>query len=135
VAEDPSLAVRQAMVAALEDAAAVTAIVPAGRIHAAQPPADPVRPFVRCGVTAAQPFRASGLDGARLTVTVDGFADGPQEDAVATLGAAIAATLDGRVLALGQAAAHVGWTGSRLRRDGDEAGAHHVAVGFDVVVT
>ena len=137
MARDLSLAVRRAMVAALEDSAAVTAIVPIDRIHAVEAPAEPVWPFIRYGLATAQPFRASGMDGCRLAVTVHGFARGPQEDAVATLGAAIAAALDGRVLAFDvepPATAHAGWTGSRTLRDGDEVGAYHVIVNFDVAV-
>lgn len=142
MARDLSLAVRRAIVAALEDALAVTAIVPVERIYAVEPPAEPIWPFIRYGLAAPAPFRASGLDGHRLALSVHGFARGPQEDAVADLGAAIAAAIDGadgrgRVLPLEvdpPATAHVAWTGSRLLRDGEEAGAYHVVVGFEAVV-
>lgn len=143
MARDLSLAVRKAIVAALEDAPAVTTIVPVERIYAVEAPAEPLWPFIRYGLAAPAPFRASGLDGQRLALSVHAFATGPQEDAVAELGAAIAAALDGsdgkgRVLRLDAeppATAHVAWTGSRLRRDGEEAGAYHVVVGFEAVVT
>ena len=143
MARDLSLAVRKAIVGCLEDSPAVTAIVPATRIHAVEAPAEPVWPFIRYGLATALPFRASGIDGAKLAVTVHGFARGPQEDAVAALGAAIAAALDGPdgrglVLALDAeppATAHVAWTGSRTLRDGDEAGAYHVVVSFEVAAS
>ncbi len=142
MARDLSLALRKAIVAALEDSAAVTAIVPVERIHAVEPPGEPPWPFIRYGLVAPAPFRASGLDGTRLALALHGFARGPQEDAVAELGAAIAAALDGgdgkgRVLPLEvdpPATAHVAWTGGRLLRDGEEAGAYHIVVGFEAVV-
>ncbi len=137
MARDRSLAVRRAVLAALEDSPAVTAIVPPERLYAAAAPADPVWPFVRTGVAAPAPFRASGLDGMRVALSLHGFARGPQEDAVAALGAAIAAALDGRVLPLDDdpaAVAHLAWTGSRLARDDDEAGAFHVVVAMEAVV-
>lgn len=137
MARDLSLAVRQAIVAALEDSPAVAAIVPAERIYAVEVPAEPVWPFIRYGLATALPFRASGMDGCRLAVTLYGFAHGPQEDAVATLGGAIAATLDGRVMPIDvepPATAHVGWTSSRTLRDSDEAGAYHVILSLDVTL-
>lgn len=143
MARDLSLAVREAMIAALEDAPAVTAIVPVERIYAVEASAEPVWPFICYGLATALPFRASGMDGARFGVTLHGFAHGPQEDAVAALGAAIAAALDGPdgkglVLELDvepPATAHAAWTGSRILREGDEAGAFHVVVSVEVTVT
>ena len=142
MARDLSLAVRQAIVAALEDAPAVTAIVPAERIYAIQPPGEPVWPFIRYGLVTTQPFRASGMDGTRLAVSLHGFAHGPQEDGAAALGAAIAAVLDGPdgrglVLALDAdppAVTHLAWAGSRILRDGDEAGAYHVVVSAEAAI-
>lgn len=137
MARDLSLAVRKTILAALEDSAAVTAIVPPDRLHAVAPPAEPAWPFVRYGLAASVPFRASGLDGARLAITLHGFTRGPQEDAVAELGAAIAAALDGRVLALDgdpAALAYLAWTGSRVGRHGDDAGAFQIAVAIEAVV-
>lgn len=137
MARDLSLALRKAIVVALEDAPAVTALVPPERLYAVEPPAAPHWPFVRTGFAAPVPFRASGLDGSRVALSLHGFAKGPQEDAVADLGAAIAAALDGRVLALegaSEAVAHLAWTGSRIRRDGDEAGAYQIVVGIEAVV-
>lgn len=137
MARDLSLALRKAILAALEESAAVTAIVPPDRLHAVEPPADPAWPFVRYGLAASAPFRASGLDGVRVALSLHGFARGPQEDAVAELGAALATALDGGVLALdGDPAtlAYLSWTGSRLRRDGDDAGAYQVVVDLEAVV-
>jgi hypothetical protein len=137
MARDLSLGVRRAVLTALEDSPAVTAIVPAERLYAAAQPADPAWPFVRTGFAAPAPFRASGIDGLRVALSLHGFARGPQEDAAAELGAAIAAALDGRVLPLDDdpaAIAHLAWTGSRLARDGEEAGAWQVVVGIEAVV-
>lgn len=137
MARDLSLALRKAILAALEDAPAVTAIVPPERLYAVEPPAAPIWPFVRTGFASPVPFRASGLDGSRIQLSLHGFAKGPQEDAVAELGAAIAAALDGRVVALDGvpgAVAHIAWTGSRIRRDGEEAGAYQIIVGIEAVV-
>lgn len=139
---DLPLALRQAIVAALEDSPAVTAIVPVERIHATQPPALPARPFVRYGLAAARPLRASGLGGVRIVGALHGHAAGPQEDAASALGAALAAVLDGAdgrgaLLDLGlipAATAHLGSTGSRLLRDGDEAGAYQIVVGFEATI-
>lgn len=140
MARDLSLPLRQAILAALEDSPAVTAIVPADRIHAVEVPAQPVWPFLRYGAATPSPFRSSGADGLRLMGTVHAFARGPGEDAVAALAAAVAAVLDGadaRGLLLtldGGEVAHLAWTGTQLRRDGDEAGAHHALIGFTAVV-
>lgn len=137
MARDLSLSVRKAILAALEDAPAVTAIVPPDRLYAVEPPANPLWPFLRTGFAAPVPFRASGIDGTRLALSLHGFARGPQEDAVSELAAAIAAALDGRVLPLDgdpDARVHLAWTGSRIGRDGDEAGAYHVVIGIEAVV-
>ncbi len=142
MARDLSLAVRKAIIAVLEDDAAVTAIVPVARLHAVAAPADPVWPFIRYGFATPLPFHATGIDGTRIAGALHGFAKGPQEDAVSALGAAMAAAIDGengRGLTLpieGEpaAVAHVAWTGSRILRDGDEAGAYQVVVSFEAVV-
>jgi hypothetical protein len=140
MARDLSLALRKAILAALEDAPAVTAIVPPERLHGVEPPATPAWPYVRYGFAAPAPLRASGSDGVRIVGALEAYARGPGEDAAAALGAAIAAVLDGddgrgRLLRLdGGEAAHLAWTGSRLRRDGLEGGAYRLTIGFEAVI-
>lgn len=142
MARDLSLATRRAIVATLKGAAAVTAIVPVARIYAEQPDAEPQWPFIRYGFPAVLPLRASCMDGSLIAVAVHGFAHGPDTDAIAPLGAAIAAALDGPdgkglSLALSvdpAATALVQWAGSQILRDTAEANAYHVVVNLEVTV-
>lgn len=142
MARDVTLALRRAILAALEDSPAVTAIVPVERIHAVEPPAEPLWPFIRYGLATATPLRASGLDGSRVSTTIHAFAKGPQEDAVSALGAAVGAALhggDGRGLRLvldvdPPATALVATQGCRLLRDAEEAGAYQIVVDVEAMI-
>jgi len=139
VARDASLWVRKALVSALKADAGVSGVVGA-RVYGQNPPADPTWPFTKLQPLTVVPMRATCLDGTRYTIRVSGFAKGADETAVATLGAAVSACLDGRSIALPGAPwparlTDIRWTGTDIIRDPEEATGWHAIVAFEGVVT
>lgn len=141
MAIDSALPVRNAMMALLKADTAVLAIVPATRGYSQTAPAAPTFPFWRYGAPTPVPVRGTCIDGAEITVSVDGFAKDIRsssrvtdraEDVAGRLGAAIAAALDGQILTLANGRARVRWTGSLVRRDGDDASAFMAVCNFRV---
>jgi hypothetical protein len=145
MANDASLPVRRAGLTALKADAALTALVPAASIYPQSPPATPVWPFIKWGAPSGVPVRAPGcVDGSEIIVAVHGFAK-PRyesgamvetaEDHCARLGAALAAALGDKRLALQSGGnATFEWTGHQLLQDGAEADAFHTVQNFRVRV-
>lgn len=72
---------RRAALLLLKNDPALTAIVPAARWYPQTAPIDPVWPFGKTGPSTAQPFRASGVNGATVAFAVHVFArDREDED-------------------------------------------------------
>ena len=139
MARDSSLYVRRAVISRLKAEAAVAAIV-ASRVYGLSPPATPTWPFVKMQPPTATPFRATGLDGARIAFRVSGFAKGPDETEASILGEAIAMCLDGLSVALTDAPyparlTDTQWTGTQTIRDPEEATGWHAFVSFEATVT
>jgi Protein of unknown function (DUF3168) len=144
VANDLTLPIRRATLAALKADAALTALVPPASIYPQTVSAMPAWPFVRMGAPSGLPIRATCVDGNQGNFAVHGFAkprdiDGTivetAEDHAARLGAAIASALDRKVLVLdGGQRARLTWTGSQLLLDGAEADAFHTVQSFGVRV-
>lgn len=141
MANDLTLPIRRANLAALKAFQLLTDLVPATSIYPPVPP-SPVWPFVKHGVISGVPIRANCVDGFVGIFAIHGFAmariEGgavveTAEDHAARIGAFIASALDRRRLPLdGGLWAKVRWTGSQLMQDGDEAGAFHSVQNFRV---
>lgn len=142
MANDLTLSIRRACLAALKSDAPLTSLVPAGSIWPQTTPANVAWPFVKMGAPTALPVRAGCVDGHSGIFAVHGFAkvrtDTGQvvetaEDHAARIGSAIAAALDRQNLGLdGGQSVRVMWTGSQLMQDGDEADAFHTVQNFRV---
>lgn len=113
--------IRRAIVGHLEADASVTALVPAERIYAPQPPALPAWPHIVYGVPSDTPLRMSCVDGQTIIVAIHAFAKGPGEAAVEAIGAAIAKALDGQQFSIGDGVAKVRFTGGSTLQDGTDA--------------
>lgn len=138
--------VRKAMMAALKQSAAMTALVPAASIYHGTVPADRTKPFIRRGAAIASPFRASGLDSSAFRISFQGFSHGVPdgadriivlaEDHIDAIGSAMKETLDGAVLALpGGANARVQWIQTTPSIDPSETQAWMTTVTFGVEVS
>jgi hypothetical protein len=126
MANDPSLALRQQIVARLKASPAVTDLVVPSRIHGERSPANPIFPFIRYGQADVRPRRASCWDGAEVDLPLHAFSQSPSTDQVANINAQVAAALDGAVLDLGgDLKAHLAWTGSQIIPDAEEATVWH----------
>jgi len=135
VANDTSLAVRRAIITALRAYGPLTALVPAGRIYPPQMPATPVWPFVRYGTATVIPDRATGMDGARIIVSVHAFARGPGEDAASAIAKAIATCLDEANLTTEDGdQLTIFWTGGQTLQDPEEANSWHCTSDFEITV-
>lgn len=125
-AQNPALSLRQKVVVALKNDAALIAKVPVARIYGEYPGATPARPFVRYGEDDANPRRVSCWEGAEIAFPVHSFSAQPFTDEVRQIDAAIVAALDGKVLDLGDGLkATITWAGTQLLRDGADANAWH----------
>lgn len=146
MANEVSLPVRRAGLAALKADALLTALVPAEQIYTQSPPPKPAWPFIKFGVISPIPLRASCVDGSESIFAVHSFAK-PRlngsgqvietaEDHCARIGAFVSAALDRQRLDLDAGGhARVRWTGSNGPMiDGDEADAFHHVANFRVRV-
>lgn len=134
MAIDSLLPVRRAILTLLKADAALTALVPAAQIYAQAARSNDLWPFIRWGSPSAVPRRASCLDGQIISSALHGFSKGrwsgkreleTAEDHAARIGAAIAAAVDGRRVAIPGGYAAIRVSGSQLLLDRDEASAFH----------
>lgn len=137
MANDPTLPLRQAVIAVLRADANLTAKVPADRVYGMRSPATLTWPFTRYGPPDTLPFRATCLDGATIGFAIHSFSKAQFEDECASINAALSAALDGKALeleGLGGATAHIDWRGSQILPDAAEADAYHGIVRFEATV-
>jgi hypothetical protein len=124
----PILGLRRAIVTHLRADTAVTSTAVGSRIYGEKVPAQPTWPFVRYGVSDAQP----GFD---ISVPIHIFSKDDFTDDVNGIAERIGNSLDDKVLTLGDGRrAFPVWAGVRLAGDADEASAWHSTVLFDVRV-
>lgn len=116
------------VVVALKGAPAMTALVPAGRIYNAEPPATPVWPWAMCGIPDAIPSRETCHDTSIVSFVVHGFAKGPGKGAASAIGDAIKRTLDGAVIIRNNVRIDVSVQQVQIIRDSAEASAYHAIV-------
>jgi len=135
---DDLLAIRRAILTALADDAAITALVPAARIYPqAAPVPAPAWPFIIYGAPTGVPIRAACVRGTEVTVAIHSFAlprkEGAQtvetaEDYASRIGRAVVLALDGKRIDLERGYVSLLFTGSQLLIDGGEKDAfHHIA--------
>lgn len=137
MARDSSLYVRRAVITALKRDAGVAAIV-GEKIHAVAE-SNPDWPFVRYGAATTLPYRATGMDGNRIALTMHAFAKDSDEvdgyDQVQQLAAAIANALERQTLPLAApypTSLHaMTWTATQVIEDSEEASAFHGIVNFE----
>lgn len=134
MANDPSLALREAVVTKLRTVDALTAITE--RIYGEQPSDTlPERPFSRYGVDQISPLPSACGDGAEIEFPVHSFSTKKYTDQVRTMNAAIAAGLDGLVLTLeGGERATIVWRGSTVQRDAADPTAWHGTARFRATI-
>lgn len=129
---DPSLAVRGQIIAALKADAALTAIVPAGRIYPAKSPASPVWPFIRLGSLTATPLRLDCGGGAEVSGIVHSFtkasASVPDPEAQAM-------TIDSHIARIIEAMDDGVIGNPQVIEDGAEADAYHGLVPVSITAT
>lgn len=130
---DYSLELRKAVVDALLDDAGVSGIVGA-RVYGPQPPALPTLPFVSTGLTTPESYEATCYDGMTGTFRVHAFSDGPGDDEVTTLAAAIVEALSGFVMPGDLVATEFEWLRTETIRDIDDAQAYHAIIAFQCTV-
>jgi hypothetical protein len=134
MATDLQLPLRLAVVVALKNDAAVSAIV-GTRVHV-RPSPDQVWPFVRYGVPLVRPMTATGIDGSEVDLMIHSFSAGETEDECADLSRAVAEALDGKVLTLGTEGKCQGirWTGTQILGDTARADGWHGLISFTATI-
>lgn len=132
---DATRAVRRAVLTQLKADAAVTALIPAARIFPPKRPAKPERPFAGYTNVIATPLRATCLDGQTVRFRVQAFDGSSADDTASNMADAIAASLDGAVLALeGGGKAHVQLLDTIVGQDGNEASSWAATLRFEATV-
>jgi hypothetical protein len=135
MANDPTLALRQAVIVTARADTDLIALVPAERNYGMRSPPDPAYPFTRYGSPDALPFRAQCIDGASIAFMTHTFSQGEFEDECAAINAAYSKALDGQVLALdGGGRATIIWKGSQIIPDAAEADVWHGINRFEATV-
>lgn len=131
---DVTLVVREAIITALRANAGVASLVDPAKVFGMWSPEDTVYPFVRYGAPDTRPFRATGIDGSSIAVTIHVFADGPSEDQACLIAAAIVKALDSAALSIGAdgETANIRWTGGQTLSDASEPDICHAFRTFDV---
>ncbi len=134
MANDPSLALREAVVTKLRTVSALTTITE--RIYGEQPSDTlPERPFTRYGVDLITPIASACGDGADVEFPIHSFSTAKYTDQVRQMNAAVATGLDGLVLTLeGGMRATLVWLGSTVNRDAGDPTAWHGIARFRATV-
>ncbi len=126
MANDPTLALRRAIIGALKADSGVTDLVADGRVYGERALAKPIFPFIRYGITDARPKRGTCWDGATIDLPIHAFSKAEFTDEAVNINRAIQLALDGKALQLeGGATAYVTWAGSTVIPDAAEAGIWH----------
>jgi hypothetical protein len=127
---DHSLALRQAVIAALRTNAPLAALV--GQAVYERVPNPVTWPYLRYGVDILSPYEATGTSGGDLALTIHVFAKGPASDQARQIVRAVHVALDGARLALFSGfLIDIAFTGSQLLEDQSEPNAYHGIVQFD----
>mgnify|MGYP001241821002 CR=1 FL=1 len=110
----PILDLRKAIVAHLRNDTSVTTTPVSNRIYGEKAPAKPIAPFVRYGVSDAEP-------GFNILAPIHVFAKDEFTDDVNAIAEAVGKSLDGAVLSLGDGRdAYLTWAGHRVSgREGE----------------
>lgn len=131
---DASLSVRGAVIAAFKADAALTALVPAGRIYPSKTPANVAWPFIKLGVLMNSPTRYDCGGGGDVTGAVHVFVKGSAsildpEARTYQINKEIVRVLDGIDIVLADDLS-LGFTVtlSQVMEDGAEADAYHGVV-------
>lgn len=126
---DHALEMRQAIVKRMRETGSAVQVICDARIYGEQPPAEPLKPFVRYGVPVTLPYEASGWDGSEHSIVVHGFTGGSKDtDDINALAKAISATLENSELNLGSLGlVGIDWRGTEILRDGE---GYHAVVRF-----
>jgi hypothetical protein len=141
VAKDNTIAVRSAMLALMKADAPLVALVPKASIFSQWTTAVPAYPFIRSGPPSGTPLAASCVDGQTIIVAMHAFSAGittggklilPAEDHAGQIGAAIAAALDRKSVAVPGGRATIRWTGNQLLQDPEETQVYHAVVNLRV---
>lgn len=130
-----SLALKSAVIEALESSADVTALVPVASIFAMQPPAMPSWPFIRYGVPIVGGFEATCWSGSTVRVTLHAFAEtntqGAGENKVSDIAAAIVKAM-GDFNPSNLNLIECEWMQTRILNDSNEADKFHAIVEFSI---
>lgn len=129
--QDHSLALRRALITALRADAGVAALV-GTRVTGPAVEKGVAWPFLRVGTIIAGPYEATCLDGMDATFAIHAFDNTPDEQAVATIMAAVVDALDGAQLTF--AGAHtvsLDWATSNVLRDTEESAGWHGVIQFE----
>lgn len=117
----PILGLRRAIVTHLRADAAVTATAVGSRIYGERAPASPTWPFVRYGVSDAA--------GDSISVPLHVFSKDDFTDDVNAIAEAMGASLDEKVLTLGDGRkAYLAWQSVTVMGDAEEQSAWHAVV-------
>lgn len=133
MADSYALALQLALIARLDADTAIGGLV-SDRIYD-QPPASPVRPFIRIGDIEPRPFRTSCGSAATVTFGVEAYSRTSAGRVEATQCAeAIVASLDGAELNVaGFDAVYCRWITQTVDPDGD-GGSHSAIVVFETLL-
>jgi hypothetical protein len=135
MANDPSLALREAVVERLRATSGLTNITTVAKVFGEQPEPTPERPFTRYGVDDIVPMRPSCWDGAQIEFPIHSFSMAKFSDQVRQMNAAVAMALDDATLELdGGMKATLRWNGSTVLRDAADPKAWHGIARFVATV-
>lgn len=130
MAYDHTLAMRESVVTLLLASAPVTVLV-GQRVYGPEVPDNTQWPFIRYGLPITTQYEATQREGSEHAITLHVFANGPGEDACATIAAAVASALDGAAIPVDTLGNYgIDWNGTQIIRDGAEASAYHGIVTF-----
>lgn len=131
---DLSLIVREEIVTHLRAQATldgVVAPVPPDRVFGEQPPALPVKPFVRFGFPIVSAYEHSGRAGSESRLTLNGFSDKEGTKEIYSIANALVRYMS-TFLPTGFGLIENEWIGTQYIRDGKE---YHAAVEFRFTAT
>jgi hypothetical protein len=100
MARDLRLPLREAIVLHLRQDATLTALVPASAIHGERVPAKRTKPYIAMSRMDVEAFSAQCVNGGRIPVDLNIFADGEDSETITKISAAVVASLDDAQLEL-----------------------------------
>lgn len=136
MANDPSLALRQAIVTLLRDTAALTSITTAAKVFGEQPEPMPEFPFTRYGVPEITPRRTSCWQGVDVDFPIHCFSGKKFTDEAHQMIAAVETALDEAVIEIDDdgTRATLVWLGSTVARDRADPKAWHGTARFRATI-